>query len=61
MSPSELTQSQIAHMVEMFHKFHWDVMPDGNALSPVGSYNMYLGVMNVVTPGSTNMSSTVDD
>jgi DNA topoisomerase VI B subunit len=55
MSPAELTDEHITRLVQLFRKTDGDKKlsfrpPDGSCLSPLGEYNLNLGIAKVLEP-----------
>jgi DNA topoisomerase VI subunit B len=49
-SPSNLTDTQITRLVQLFHQVQLFRPPDGTCLSPLGEYNLNLGIHKVLEP-----------
>jgi DNA topoisomerase VI subunit B len=49
-NPSQLTPKQITRLVQLFHSVQLFRPPDAAALSPLGEYNLNLGIAKVVEP-----------
>jgi DNA topoisomerase VI subunit B len=47
MKPSDLTDKQITRLVQLFHQVQLFRPPDGSCLSPLGEYNLNLGIHKV--------------
>lgn len=50
MKPSDLTDKQITRLVQLFHQVQLFRPPDGSCLSPLGEYNLNLGICKVLEP-----------
>jgi DNA topoisomerase-6 subunit B len=50
MHPSELTDKQINRLVQLFRQVQLFKPPDGSCLSPLGEYNLNLGIRKVLEP-----------
>jgi DNA topoisomerase VI subunit B len=50
MKPSDLTDKQITRLVQLFHQVQLFRPPDGSCLSPLGEYNLNLGIHKVLEP-----------
>jgi DNA topoisomerase VI B subunit len=50
MHPNELSDKQITRLVQLFHKVLLFRPPDGGCLSPLGEYNLKLGIHKVLEP-----------
>jgi DNA topoisomerase-6 subunit B len=50
MHPSELTDKQINRLVQLFRQVKLFRPPDGSCLSPLGEYNLNLGIRKVLEP-----------
>lgn len=50
MHPSELTDKQITKMVQLLRSVQLFKAPDGSCLSPLGEYNLNLGIRKVLEP-----------
>ena len=50
MKPTELTSKQITRLVQLFHQVQLFRPPDGSCLSPLGEYNLNLGIHKVLEP-----------
>jgi DNA topoisomerase VI subunit B len=50
MNPSELSDKQITRLVQLFHQVQLFRPPDGTCLSPLGEYNLNLGIHQVLEP-----------
>jgi DNA topoisomerase VI subunit B len=50
MPPSDLTNTQITRLVQLFHQVQLFRPPDGTCLSPLGEYNLNLGIHKVLEP-----------
>jgi DNA topoisomerase VI subunit B len=50
MHPSELTDKQIMRIVQLFRQVQLFKAPDGSCLSPLGEYNLSLGIQKVLEP-----------
>lgn len=48
--PSALTDKQITRLVQLFHQVQLFRPPDGSCLSPLGEYNLRLGIHKVLQP-----------
>lgn len=50
MYPDELTDKQIMRIVQLFRQVQLFKAPDGSCLSPLGEYNLSLGIQKVLEP-----------
>jgi DNA topoisomerase VI subunit B len=50
MKPADLTDKQITRLVQLFHQVQLFRPPDGACLSPLGEYNLNLGIHKVLEP-----------
>lgn len=50
MAPSDLTQKQITRLVQLLRQVQLFKAPDGSCLSPLGEYNLRLGIQKVLEP-----------
>jgi len=50
MKPTDLTDKQITRLVQLFHQVQLFRPPDGSCLSPLGEYNLNLGIHKVLEP-----------
>lgn len=50
MHPNELSDKQITRLVQLFHQVQLFRPPDGGCLSPLGEYNLNLGIHKVLEP-----------
>jgi len=50
MEPSELTDKQTTRMVQLLRSVELFKAPDGSCLSPLGEYNLNLGIRKVLEP-----------
>jgi DNA topoisomerase VI subunit B len=50
MHPNELSDKQVTRLVQLFHKVQLFRPPDGGCLSPLGEYNLNLGIHKVLEP-----------
>lgn len=50
MKPGDLTDKQITRLVQLFHQVQLFRAPDGTCLSPLGEYNLNLGIHKVLEP-----------
>lgn len=50
MPPSELTSKQITRLVQLLKQVQLFKAPDGSCLSPLGEYNLNLGIQKVLLP-----------
>ena len=50
MHPSDLTDKQINRLVQLFRQVQLFKPPDGSCLSPLGEYNLNLGIRKVLEP-----------
>lgn len=50
MKPTDLTDKQITRLVQLFHQVQLFKPPDGSCLSPLGEYNLNLGIHKVLEP-----------
>ena len=49
-SPKALTDAHITRLVQVLHRVTYFKAPDGSALSPLGEYNLNLGIRKVLEP-----------
>jgi DNA topoisomerase VI B subunit len=49
-NPKDLTDKQITRLVQLFHQVQLFRPPDGSCLSPLGEYNLNLGIHKVLEP-----------
>jgi DNA topoisomerase VI subunit B len=49
-SPKDLTDGQVTRLVQLFHRVTLFKAPDGSCLSPLGEYNLNLGIRKVLEP-----------
>lgn len=50
MKPSDLDEKQITKLVQMLRSVELFKAPDGSCLSPLGEYNLNLGILKVIEP-----------
>ena len=50
MHPNEFSDKQITRLVQLFHQVQLFRPPDGGCLSPLGEYNLNLGIHKVLDP-----------
>lgn len=50
MGPEELTDKQVTRLVQLLRSVELFKMPDGSCLSPLGEYNLNLGIRKVLEP-----------
>jgi DNA topoisomerase VI subunit B len=50
MKPTDLSDKQITRLVQLFHQVQLFRPPDGTCLSPLGEYNLNLGIHKVLEP-----------
>ena len=58
MKPSELNGKQITRLVQLLRSVELFKAPDGSCLSPLGEYNLNLGIRKVIEP---NIVATARD